>query len=86
MAEPGYGVSLLLTVFLVPLAFFDRDYARSETTIAYVEVPKVALLRTLVGLMAVLWLRMGLPLSRWKRHMDSQGHNRRVWQYPTRPQ
>ena len=46
----------LLTVFLVPLAFFDRDYAKSETIIAYVEVPKIALLRTLVGLMAVLWL------------------------------
>ena len=46
----------LLTVFLVPLAFFDRNYAKSETIIAYVEVPKVALLRTLVGMMAVLWL------------------------------
>ena len=46
----------LLTVFLVPLVFFDRDYATSETIIAYVEVPKVALLRTLVGMMAVLWL------------------------------
>ena len=46
----------LLTVFLVPLAFLDRDFAKSETIIAYVEVPKVALLRTLVGLMAVLWL------------------------------
>jgi hypothetical protein len=46
----------LLTVFLVPLAFFGQDYAKSETIIAYVEVPKVALLRTLVGLMAVLWL------------------------------
>ena len=46
----------LFTVFLVPLAFFDRDYAKSETIIAYVEVPKVALLRTLVGMMAVLWL------------------------------
>ena len=46
----------LLTVFLVPLAFFDRDYAKSETIIAFVEVPKIALLRTLVGMMAVLWL------------------------------
>ena len=46
----------LLTVFLEPLAFFDRDYAKSETIIAYVEVPEVALLRTLVGMMAVLWL------------------------------
>jgi hypothetical protein len=43
---------LLLTVFLVPLAFFDRDYAKSETIIAYVEVPKVALQRTLVGSLA----------------------------------
>jgi len=46
----------LLAVFLVPLAFFDRDYAKSETIIAYVEVPKVALLRMLVGMMGVLWL------------------------------
>ena len=46
----------LLVVLLVPLAFFDHDYAKSETIISYVEVPKVALLRTLVGLMAALWL------------------------------
>lgn len=46
----------LLTVVLVPLAFLDRDYLVSEAVIAYVEVPKVALLRTLASLMAVLWL------------------------------
>ena len=46
----------LLAVLLVPLAFFDRDFARSEAVISYVEVPKIALLRTLAGLMAVLWL------------------------------
>jgi len=46
----------LLTAVLVPLAFFDPEYALSEAAIAYVEVPKVALLHTLVGLMAVLWL------------------------------
>lgn len=46
----------LLAVFLVPLAFFDRDYAKSETIIAYVEIPKVALLRTLAALMGILWL------------------------------
>ena len=40
----------------MPLAFFGQDYAKPETIIAYVEVPKVALLRILVGLMAVLWL------------------------------
>ena len=38
------------------LGIFDHDYAKSETIISYVEVPKVALLRTLVGLMAALWL------------------------------
>ena len=46
----------LLLVVLVPLAFIHRDYAFSEAVIAYVEVPKVALLRTLVGLMTLLWL------------------------------
>ena len=46
----------LLTVVLVPIAFLDRDIIYSEAVIAYLEVPKVALLRTLVGLMTVLWL------------------------------
>ena len=51
----------LLTVVLVPLAFLGRSegqnfYAVSEAVIGYVEVPKIALLRTLVGLMAILWL------------------------------
>ena len=46
----------LLIVVLVPLAFLDRQYSVSETVIAYVEVPKIALLRTLTGLMAILWV------------------------------
>ena len=46
----------LLAVFLIPLAFLNQDYAISEASIGYVEVPKIALLRTLVALMAVLWL------------------------------
>ena len=46
----------LLAVALVPLAFLDRGYISSEAVISYVEVPKVALLRTLVALMTVLWL------------------------------
>lgn len=46
----------LLTVLSVPLAFLDRDFIRSEAVIGYVEVPKIALLRTLVALMAILWL------------------------------
>ena len=52
--DRGMEFLWLLTVFLVPLTFFDRDHAKSVTIIAYVEVPKVALLRTLVGMMAVL--------------------------------
>lgn len=46
----------LLAVLLVPVAFLDRQYAISEAVIAYVEIPKVALLRTLAGLIAMLWL------------------------------
>ena len=46
----------LLAAFLIPLAFLDQNYAISEAAIGYVEVPKVALLRTLAGLIAMLWL------------------------------
>ena len=34
----------LLAAALVPLIFLSQDYAVSEAQIAYVEVPKVALL------------------------------------------
>ena len=40
---------------MVPLVFLGQDYAISEARIAYVEVPKVALLRTLTGLIVLLW-------------------------------
>ncbi len=46
----------LLTLLLVPLAFLSPDYILSEAVIAYVEVPKIAVLRTLVGIMTILWL------------------------------
>jgi tetratricopeptide (TPR) repeat protein len=52
----GLELLWLLTVVLVPLAFVSRGYLLSAATIAYVEVPKIAVLHTLVGLMAVLWL------------------------------
>ncbi|MDA1129269.1 MAG: tetratricopeptide repeat protein [Chloroflexi bacterium] len=35
--------------------FLNQDYAISEAQIGYVEVPKVALLRTLAGLIGLLW-------------------------------
>ena len=53
----------LLTVFLVPLAFLDKQYVISEAEIANVEVPKVALLRLLAGLMALLALENLLALT-----------------------
>ena len=46
----------LLAVILVPLAFVTKDNLISSSAIAYLEVPKIAILRTLAGLMAVLWL------------------------------
>ena len=52
----GLELLWLLTVVLVPLAFVSRGELISASAIAYLEVPKIALLRTLVGLMAVLWL------------------------------
>ena len=46
----------LLVVVLVPVAFVSKGELISASAIAYLEVPKIALLRTFVGLMAVLWL------------------------------
>ena len=46
----------LLVVFLVLLAFLDPDYVQSKAVIVYLEVQKVALLRTPIGLMAIVWL------------------------------
>ena len=40
----------------MPLAFLSPTYVLSEAVIAYVEVPKIAVLRTLVGIMTILWL------------------------------
>ena len=42
----------LLTIVLVPLAYLDRDFIRSEAVISYVEVPKLALLRLFAAIMA----------------------------------
>ena len=52
----GLELLWLLAAFLTPLAFLDPNTAISETSIAYLEVPKIALLRTLAALMAALWL------------------------------
>ena len=56
----------------MPLAYLDRDFIRSEAIISYVEVPKIALLRLLAAIMAVLWLvewglRGRLPLGSFSK-------------------
>lgn len=67
----GIEILWLLAVLLVPLAFLDRQYAISAAVIASVEVPKIALLRTLSGLIAILWLlewgiaNRSTPLASW---------------------
>ena len=40
----------------MPLAFLGRSYGEGSSIIGSFELPKIALLRTLVGVMAVLWV------------------------------
>lgn len=72
----------LFTLVAVPLAFVDREAFLSESELAYVDVPKTVLLRTLVGLMAVLWLvewvlqrrvQMGEPFAGQRPHLRPAG-------------
>lgn len=70
----------LLAVLLAPLIFFNHDYAISEAIIAYVEVPKVALLRTLAGLMAILWIIEWVLRGRFPR--VSSGDKPGAWRHP----
>ena len=44
----------LLAIVLVPMAFIDQSSFHGEAIISYIEVPKIALLRTLTGLMLVV--------------------------------
>lgn len=57
----------LLVVLLVPLVFLGRNYGEWSSVIGSFELPKIVLLRTLVALMAALWLvewaLQGRPLS-----------------------
>ena len=69
----------LATVVLVPLAFLGRDHGEWSSIIGSFELPKLVILRTLVGLMAGLWaiewglqgwLSIGVPFNRerqWAR-------------------
>jgi tetratricopeptide (TPR) repeat protein len=46
----------LLTVVVVPLVFLGREYGAWSSIIGSFELPKIVVLRALVGLMAALWL------------------------------
>ena len=54
--ERGLEFLWLLTAAAVPLIFLKPEWVLSEAVNAYVEVPKTAALRTLAGLMAILWI------------------------------
>lgn len=52
----GLEALWLMAVILVPIVFLDRTYAVSEAQLSFVEVPKVAVLRMLAGVMVLLWI------------------------------
>ena len=55
-ANRGIEFLWLLTLVSVPLAFVNRESFLSELELAYVDVPKTVLLRTLAGSIATLWV------------------------------
>ena len=46
----------LLVIILVPLVFLGRSYGEWSTPLSSFELPKITLLRTAAGLIAMLWL------------------------------
>ncbi len=54
--ERSIEVLWLLTAIAIPLLFLPKTAVLSEAVNAYVEVPKTVALRTLVGMMAILWI------------------------------
>ena len=54
--ERGIEFLWLLTAALIPLIFVPKEFMLSEAVNAYVEVPKTTALRTLVGIMTILWI------------------------------
>ena len=67
----------LLTAIGVPLIFVKQEWMLSEAVNAYVEVPKTTLLRTLVGMMTILWIVEWVLQGGLNRHYN-------VANYPTR--
>ncbi len=70
--ERGIEFLWLLTAAVIPLIFVTPDFMLSEAVNAYVEVPKTTALRTLAGLMAMLWIlewvlkgRLNGRLGKW---------------------
>ena len=79
----GLELLWLLIVVSIPLAFVSRGYMLSEGD-GLAALPKIALFRTLVGLMAILWLtewglRGRLPLSSLPRGGGCSWREPLVW-------
>ena len=75
--QRGMEFLWLLTAIVVPLIFVKQDWMLSEAVNAYVEVPKTTALRTLVGMMTILWIVEWVLKGGLNRHYN-------VAQYPTR--
>jgi len=67
-----------LLVFVVPLASLSRSDILSSPVIVFVEVPKIAILRTLAGLMGALWLAEWILEN--KRSLVSETIPERGWE------
>ena len=72
----------LAAVFLVPLAFLSRSDILSSPVIVFIEVPKVAILRTLAGLMVALWLAKWVIQS--NQPAGARQQEKRLWENLTR--
>ena len=65
-------------MLLVPLIFTPTDEVLSEAVNAYVEVPKTAALRTLVGLMTILCILEWVLKGGLNRHYSIANYSRRL--------
>ena len=76
--ERSIEVLWLLTAIAIPLLFVPKTAVLSEAVNAYVEVPKTTMLRTLVGLMAILWIAEWLLKSGLTRQYNIANYTSRL--------
>ena len=88
--EPGISATLipyvertieglwLFMAALVPLIFVPTDFMLSEAVNAYVEVPKTTALRTLAGIMTILWIFEWVLKDGLTRRYTLAGYSTRI--------